>query len=88
MPTFNPSLPLANSQVSSSELRDQLNGLKGLIDALPTSAAMTNAIVNNSAAPIGVTQLGLTVSNPPTQAQVQAIVTKLNELINALELRS
>jgi len=28
--------------------------------------------------------LGLTVSNPPTQAQMQAIADKLDELINTL----
>jgi hypothetical protein len=30
-------------------------------------------------------KLGLTVSNPPTQANVQAIADKLNELINSLQ---
>ena len=29
--------------------------------------------------------LGLTVSNPPTQADVQAIADKLDELINSLQ---
>ena len=29
--------------------------------------------------------LSLTISNPPTQAEVQAIVSKLNELIYALQ---
>ena len=33
---------------------------------------------------IAVTPLGLTVSNPPTQADVQAIADKLDALINAL----
>ncbi len=32
----------------------------------------------------GIQPLTLTISNPPTQAQVQAILTKLNDLINAL----
>jgi hypothetical protein len=32
----------------------------------------------------GVTTLTLTISNPPTQAQLQAVVAKLNELITAL----
>ena len=31
-----------------------------------------------------VTPLGLTISNPPTQAEVQAIADKLDELTNAL----
>jgi len=33
--SFNPTLPANNSQVSSAELRNQFNGLKSLIDALP-----------------------------------------------------
>ena len=39
----------------------------------------------NDAKLIGVLPLGLTVSTPPTQAQVQAIADKLNELINTLQ---
>ncbi len=31
--------------------------------------------------------LSLTVSNPPTQAQVEAILNKLNEVINTLKSR-
>ena len=33
---------------------------------------------------IAVMPLGLTVSNPPTQAEVQAMADKLDELINSL----
>ena len=33
---------------------------------------------------ISLTPLGLTVSNPPTQADVQAIADKLDALINSL----
>lgn len=32
---FNPALPLTNSEIASAELRDQFNGLKALIDAIP-----------------------------------------------------
>ena len=32
----------------------------------------------------GVATLGMAVSDPPTQAEVQAIADKLDELINAL----
>ena len=34
--------------------------------------------------PAGVSGLGLTVSNPPTQAEVQALADKLDELIATL----
>ena len=33
---------------------------------------------------ISLTPLGLTVSNPPTQADVQALADKLDELMNPL----
>jgi hypothetical protein len=41
---YDPSLPAANSPVSSAELRAQFDGLKTLLDALPASAAMSAAI--------------------------------------------
>jgi len=75
MPDFNPALPAANSEISSAELRDQFNALKALCDDLAT---------NKISAP-SVTTVSQTISNPPTQSQVQAIQNKLNELILALE---
>jgi hypothetical protein len=33
---------------------------------------------------VGVDQLGLTVSNPPTQAEMQALADKLDQVITAL----
>jgi hypothetical protein len=35
---------------------------------------------------LAVTPLGLTVSNPPTQTEVQAIADKLDEVIAALQV--
>ena len=75
---FDPTLPANASLVSAVELRNQLNGLKDLCDAL--SVAMANKVDVPS-----VPTLLQTISNPPTQAQVQAIQNKLNELIIALE---
>ena len=37
--SFDPAKPAANSPLSSQEMRDQLNALKALIDALPVGAA-------------------------------------------------
>ena len=45
------------------------------------SAIVIGAAGNVSSVP----DLSLTISNPPTQAQVQAIVDKLNELMTALK---
>ena len=44
---------------------------------------MHNAIAGTALNP-AVNVLSQSISNPPTQAQVQAIQNKLNELINAI----
>ena len=59
----------------SAELRDQFNGLKAEIDARAMSAP-------------SVAPLTQSISNPRTQAQVQALQAKLNELIAALKAAS
>ena len=78
---FNPTFPVNNSLISSSELRNQLNGLKSLIDNV--EGDLNNAIAGTAVNP-AVNVLGQRISNPPTQAQMQAIQNKLNELINAI----
>jgi hypothetical protein len=60
--------------------------LKDLIDQRPTSDDMSVAIAGGSANNIeGMADLSLTLSDPPTRAQVQEILTKLNQLIDALQ---
>jgi len=82
---FDPTKPVNNGPILSAELRAQLTGLKELIDDRPTTSTVTTLIATNAASSItGVNTLNLTVNNPPTQAQVQTIVAKLNELITAL----
>lgn len=48
------------------------------------SSALSSAAGNSSANSNGVSLLNLNVSNPPTQAEVQALANKLDELIQAL----
>ncbi len=43
-----------------------------------------NAAIDGTAMNPSVATLTQTISNPPTQAQVQAIQNKVNELINAI----
>ena len=79
---FNPALPANNSVIASAELRAQFTGLKSLIDAVPSSPAMTGAIAAETqsiVAPVG--ELTLSMSNPPTTVEVTAI---LNQLITTL----
>jgi hypothetical protein len=78
---FDPTLPLNNSLISSSELRNQLNGLKTLLDNVEVE--LNNATAGTAVNP-AVNVLSQGISNPPTQAQVQAIQNKINELINVI----
>ena len=82
---YDTTLPVDHSPIVAAELRDQFNGLNDLITDLPTSANVNDAIVSNTPRNCdGVAALAETISNPPTQAQVQALQNKLNELIAAL----
>ena len=83
---YDPNLPANNSPVASAELRSQLTGLKALIDAVPTSGPMMTVVNNYTAGPCpGVAKVSTAVSNPPSQAQVQALANKINELLDALQ---
>ena len=82
---FNPALPQTNAPIASAELRDQFNGLKTLIDELPTSNAMHNALVSQTAGSVlSVNPFTTAISDPPTQAEMTALADKLNELIDVL----
>lgn len=76
---FDPTLPLDGSLISAVELRTQLTSLDSEI-----SDANGNA-ESRAFKPSGVADLsGLTISNPPTQAEVTALRDKMNELLAAL----
>ena len=44
---FDPTYPPTNALIESAPLRGQFNGLKDLIDALPTGAGITGAVVDS-----------------------------------------
>ena len=44
---FDPNLPQAGTEVDAVQMRAQLTGLKDLIDALPTGAGITEAVVES-----------------------------------------
>ena len=70
-PILEPSLPADNALISSGELRGQFQ-------------AIEDSFADIRGRFLTLTPLGLTVSNPPTQADVQALADKLDELINTL----
>ena len=127
---YDPNLPQPGTEIDADQMRDQLNGLKDLIDAIPqgppgdpgpegpegpagaegppgsaggdgaqgpqgepgpegppgevTLQQLNDAIATTSANSDGVSTLDLFPSDPPTQADVQDVVNKINELIEAL----
>ena len=68
---LDPSLPADHAPIVSGELRGQFQ-------------AIENSFADIRGRFLSLTPPGLTVSNPPTQADVQAIADKLDELINTL----
>jgi hypothetical protein len=81
---FNPVLPANNSPLDSAEMRGQLTALNTDVQTRATQAQLAAEISGTSANSDGVGTLGMVVSDPPTQGEVQAIADKLDELINAL----
>jgi hypothetical protein len=81
---FDPTKPANNSPNSSAEMRSQLTSLNTDIQNRATLAQLGGEINGTSANSNGVGTLGMAVSDPPTQGEVQAIADKLDELINAL----
>ena len=84
---YDPTKPVNGSPISSSELRAQFAGLKQICDSKANEDDVLPLIQQNSSGPIAgqVDFLGLGVSNPPTQAQVQSIADKIDELITVLK---
>jgi hypothetical protein len=81
---FDPTKPANSSVISSSELRSQFTSLKTLIDTKTDPDAVINCVEANAAGPFTAVEYpNLTISNPPTQAQVQAILDKLVEILDA-----
>jgi hypothetical protein len=70
--SYGPTLPANHSPVASAELRNQLNGLKDLIDARPARVDDVDA-------------LGLILGTTYDHADVQMIADKLDELIAKLQ---
>ena len=82
---YDPTLPANNSPIVSAELRAQLAGLKDLIDAVPTSSAITDVLNANTAGPItAIPPVDLAVSDPPQASEVQAIADMVTAMYQAL----
>ena len=78
---FDPSLPGDHSPLISAEMRGQLNA-RDADKASHTEVAGAIAGTANNMNAVG--DLSVSLSNPPQQWEVQAIVDKMNELLAAL----
>lgn len=82
---YDPTKPANGAPIVSAELRNHFAGLKLLIDGRTSPADVSGQIFTEAACNCsGVNELGLTVADPPTQAQVKAITNELDELIAIL----
>ena len=83
---YDPTKPQENMPLDAAEMREQFQALKALIDELPMTLEFQNRVFELSSGPaIDVSPLELTVSNPPTQAEVQAIADKIDQLLFQLK---
>lgn len=83
---FDSTKPANNSPIVAAELRTQFSGLNDLIQDRVVYADLYDGINANAAGPVtGVALLSMSVSNPPTQAQMQAVANKIDEMLTALK---
>ena len=96
---FDPTKPVEDSPLDAAEMRGQLNALKGLtddlaaqansfqaeLDGLPSNGGMIDWLTDNSALNVdGIQPLSITISDPPTKAQLEAVVAYVNQLVAGL----
>ena len=74
---FDPALPADDTPVSATAMRDQLTALADRITALEVALAGTARNPDLGA-------LNLALDDPPTLAQVQAVINQLNTLLTQL----
>ncbi|MEQ1750354.1 MAG: hypothetical protein ABL974_13085 [Prosthecobacter sp.] len=81
---FDPSKPANNSPNSSAEMRSQLTSLNADIQQRATINDLNNAISGTSNNSNGVSTLGMGADGGYNQQQMQDLINKVDELINAL----
>ena len=85
---FDPSKPANNSPTSSAEMRGQLTALNADIQQRATQADLANALANalagTSSNSNGVATLSQGANGGYDPGQMQAVLDKIDELINAL----
>ena len=82
---FDSTKPANNAPVSSSELRNQFNGLQTNTQAKANEDDCVGRLNMCAVNPTAVSGLGMVVSDPPTQSEVQALSDKLDEVLAVLK---
>ncbi len=81
---FDPTKPATNSPLASAEMRSQLTSLNTEIQQRATLTDLTAAINTTSSNSNGVGTLSTGADSSYNQNQMQAVLDKIDELINAL----
>ena len=81
---FDPTKPANNSPNSSAEMRGQLTSLNADIQTRATPSDIAGAIAGTSSNSNGVGTLGQGADSSYNQSQMQSVLDKLDELVNAL----
>ncbi len=81
---FDPTIAQENTPIVAAPMRDKFNGLKALIDALPTQADLANVLQSTSNSSNGVGFLSMNAEVNYDANQLKAVINKLDELILAL----
>jgi len=85
---FDANIPVNETLGNADPIRENFNALKQQIDAAPTAQQMNDAIsgaINGTPRNVdGFSQLYITISDPPTQSEVQQLLDSYNSLILAL----
>ena len=81
---YDPTKPANGSPIASVELRAQLNALNDDTQTRATQAALGAGIGTTSSNSNAVATLGATADSNYNQGQLQLVLDKLDELINAL----
>ena len=84
LPMFDPTKPATNSPLASAEMRSQLTSLNADIQQRATGTDLANGIAGTSSNSNGVATLGQGANGGYDPGQMQAVLDKLDELINAL----
>ena len=82
---FDPTKPANNSPISSAELRNQLNALKGLIDGMQAQVSELQTQIGGRALMPTMGEFIHSPHDPPTVDDIYALNGVVNDLLKQLE---